>query len=102
MKKEAVALAGAKWFFWSEAFAPDWRAWVDSKPAPIHQAFGFFMAVPLGTGSGTVEFRYEPTAFRLGSFLFLCAVFAGVVLGSRAARLLKVAPPSRPDQVSFP
>jgi len=73
-------LAGSKWLFWNETFAPGWRAWVDGKPSPIHRAGGFFMAVPLPQGGGTVEFRYEPTAFRLGFFLSLCFALLGSIL----------------------
>jgi hypothetical protein len=62
------------WLAWNETFTPGWRAWVDGSPVPIHRAYGFFMAVPLaGGGEHRVDFRYEPTAFRLG--LFLSVIF---------------------------
>ncbi len=56
----------------NESYAPGWRAWVDGKPKPIWRAYGLFMAVSIpGPGNHQVDFRYEPSAFRLGLFLTL-------------------------------
>ncbi len=71
------------WVF-NETWAPGWHAWVDGIPSPILRADGLFMAVNLPLkGSHQVDFRYEPTSFRLGLFLsLLTAILA-------AARILK-------------
>ncbi len=83
--------------FWNEAFTPGWRAWVDGRPAPIERAYGFFMAVPVISGGfHQVDFRYEPTAFRLGFFLslvFLALGPAGLLL-TRKENLRYLSPPS--------
>jgi hypothetical protein len=56
----------------SQTFTPGWRAWVDGEPRAIFRADGFLMAVVVDqSGLHQVDFRYEPTAFRLGLFLSL-------------------------------
>lgn len=82
--------AGTGWLVWNEAFTPGWKAWLDGKPLPIQRAFGFFMAVPVGSGGvHRVDFRYEPIGFRLGLFVtlvFLGLGMAGVgLLGTRVS-----------------
>lgn len=57
-----------------ETFWPGWRAWVDDRPEPILRAYGLFMAVRVDKGNHQVDFRYEPTAFRLGLFISLLAL----------------------------
>jgi hypothetical protein len=72
------AWSGQGWLAWNEAFTPGWRAWVDGTPVLIHRAYGFFMAVPLpGAGEHQVDFRYEPSAFRLGLFISLIFLAMG-------------------------
>jgi hypothetical protein len=72
---------GSGWLAWNETFTPGWRAWVDGSPVPIHRVYGFFMAVPVvRAGEHHVDFRYEPTAFRLG--LFISMVFLAMGLAS--------------------
>jgi hypothetical protein len=71
------------WIF-NETWAPGWHAWVDGIPSPILRADGLFMAVNLPLKeSRQVDFRYEPTSFRLGLFLSLLAAILA------AARILK-------------
>jgi len=70
----------------NESCVPGWRAWVDGKPEPILRAYGLFMAVPLSEGGHhQVDFRYEPTAFRLGAFISLLSLgllgFWGIARG---------------------
>jgi hypothetical protein len=57
---------------------PDWRAWVDGKPADLFRADGIFQCVAFSTGSKRVVFRYEPASFRLGLFLSLLSL-AGII-----------------------
>jgi len=70
----------------NESCAPGWRAWVDGKPEPILRAYGLFMAVPLSEGGPhQVDFRYEPTSFRLGAFISLLS-FGWLVFGGLSRR----------------
>ena len=71
-------LSGEKWLVLNDTFSPGWKAWVDGEPAPIHRAFGFFMAVPLGPSVNRVDFRYEPASFRLGLFISLLSLGMGL------------------------
>jgi hypothetical protein len=68
-----------------ESWAPGWRAWVDGRAAPIYRANGIQRAVPLSAGRHRVDFRYLPTAFRLG--LYLSAAALAVLLGLATARM---------------
>ncbi|HEY5038591.1 MAG TPA: YfhO family protein, partial [bacterium] len=71
------------WVF-NETWAPGWHAWVDENPRPLLRAYGLFMAVPVSEGKHRVEFRYEPTSFRLGLFLvFLSLPLLGVIFYRR-------------------
>jgi len=59
----------------NESCVPGWHAWVDRKPEPILRAYGLFMAVPLAeSGLHQIDFRYEPTSFRLGAFISLLSL----------------------------
>lgn len=69
----------------NETYSPGWHAWVDGTPKPILRAYGLFMAVAVGSGGHQVDFRYEPTSFRLGLFvsLVLLGLLGGLSLKSR-------------------
>jgi hypothetical protein len=60
-----------------QSFHPEWKAWVNGKPATNINIFPFYSAVQVSTpGENTVEFRYEPSFFKvltltLGSMLFI-------------------------------
>jgi hypothetical protein len=59
----------------NESCVPGWHAWLDGKPEPIMRAYGLFMAVALPeSGLHQVDFRYEPTSFRLGAFISLLSL----------------------------
>jgi len=59
----------------NDSYAPGWHAWVDGKPESIYRADGLFMAVPLSEGGRhQLDFRYEPTSFRLGVFISLLSL----------------------------
>ncbi|HET9870543.1 MAG TPA: YfhO family protein [bacterium] len=77
-----VNLRDPGYVVWSQTFSPGWRAWVDGEPKPILRADGLFMAVVVPQpGLHRVDFRYEPTAFRLGLFVsLLSVVLLGLVL----------------------
>lgn len=76
--------AGPGFVIFNDSYAPGWHAWVDGKPESIYRADGLFMAVPLSEGGRhQVDFRYEPTSFRLGAFISLLSLglvgFLGMV-----------------------
>ncbi|RIK46591.1 MAG: hypothetical protein DCC58_02635, partial [Chloroflexi bacterium] len=50
----------------SETYDPDWRAYVDGKPAEIFVANHLLRAVALPEGGHIVELRYEPPTLRFG------------------------------------
>ncbi|MCX6841485.1 MAG: YfhO family protein, partial [candidate division WOR-3 bacterium] len=58
----------------TDCYVPDWKAYVDGKPAPVLQAFHTFRAVPLSAGQHDVVFKYESPWYRLGSYVSGVAV----------------------------
>lgn len=50
----------------SETYYPAWKAYVDGAPVPLYAANHTFRAVPVPTGTHTVELRYESASLRLG------------------------------------
>ena len=74
-----------------ESWAPGWLAWVDGRPAPILRANLIHRALPLPAGRHRVEFRYRPTAFRLGLYVSVTALAVLLALGT--ARLGRPACP---------
>lgn len=74
---------------WSDSHDPGWRAEVDGKPAEIHPANGYQMAVFVPKGATKVAFRYRPVGFRAGlgvSFLSALVFLFWAVAGGRLAR----------------
>jgi hypothetical protein len=60
----------------SENYHPDWKAWIDGKPAPVLRAFHTFRAVPLPVGEHQVVFRYDSHYYRAGAMISgLAALF---------------------------
>lgn len=70
----------------TDSYYPGWRAWVDSKPAPISIAKGAFRGILLPEGQHSVELRYAPASFAVGLFISLVAL--AVVAGTIGALLL--------------
>jgi uncharacterized membrane protein YfhO len=54
-----------------DAFAPGWRASVDSAPAPLLRADGRHRAVPIPAGRSRVVLAYSPPGARAGLVLSL-------------------------------
>jgi hypothetical protein len=65
---------GGGWLILTDSCYPGWRAWVDSKPAPITPYRDAFRSVPIPAGNHTVDMRYEPATFRIGLFISLLAL----------------------------
>ncbi|HEX6573703.1 MAG TPA: YfhO family protein [Gemmatimonadaceae bacterium] len=66
----------------SDVYAHGWKAWVDNKPTPIAITNVAFRGVPVGAGSHTVRFEFDPEDLRTGRtislVLFLILIAFGV------------------------
>ena len=66
----------------TDSYARGWKATVDGRRVPIHRVDYLLRGVQLGPGRHRVEFRYEPSDWRIGlaisaiSLLVLLALFA--------------------------
>ena len=64
----------------ADSFYPGWNAYVNGRQEKIYRANLFFRAVRLSAGTHTVQFRYEPRSFAIGSavsiitLLFIVAI----------------------------
>lgn len=67
-----------------EQSAPGWSARVDGREALLLEADELFLAVPLGAGEHTLEFRYSPPLLRVGVFLALLGAAGLALLAFRA------------------
>jgi hypothetical protein len=67
----------------TDTYYPGWRATVDGRSAPLERVDYLFRGVPLAAGRHTVEFRYEPTSWRVG----LAVSAAALVLWTTLAGL---------------
>jgi hypothetical protein len=61
-----VRAGGPGYLTFVDNWDPDWRAYVDRRPAPISLAFGTFKSVPVPAGEHAVRFQYEPWSPRTG------------------------------------
>lgn len=55
----------------SDAFHPDWRAYVDGRPTPIYQTDHLLRSVFLGKGEHQVRFVFRPMSFYGGAIISL-------------------------------
>ncbi len=78
------------WLVTALPWTHHWRARVDGTRAEVHRADGHFVAVPLPSGSATVDLRYHSWAALLGALIASLAGIAWVLLATRAT-----APPRR-------
>ncbi len=53
----------------NDTYAPGWKVYVDSVPAPCYRANGFARAVFVQAGSHAVTFDYRPDSLRIGGAL---------------------------------
>jgi hypothetical protein len=76
----------------ADVYAHGWKAWVDDKPTPIAITNVAFRGVPVGAGTHTVRFEFDPEALRTGRtislILFVLLLAYGVwwVLSWRRSR----------------
>lgn len=62
----------------TEAYDSGWEAQVDGAPVTVSRANLIFLAVPVPPGVHTVELRYRPRGWRVGSALSTVALVAGL------------------------
>jgi len=67
---------GGGYLFLADSYAPGWRAYAEGRELPIRVADVTFRAVALPVRARSVEFRYEPAAFRVGLFAGLAGLAA--------------------------
>jgi hypothetical protein len=66
----------------TDNYLPDWKVYVDGKPAELLQAYHTFRAVALSAGEHDVAFRYESKYYKMGSYIsLLSAIFLCGTLG---------------------
>ena len=62
----------------ADTFAAGWRAWVDHRPAAVHEVYGMVRGIVAERGEHIIDLRYQPRSVALGAFLSLCGL-AGLV-----------------------
>jgi uncharacterized membrane protein YfhO len=63
----------------TDTWRPGWRATVDGRATPIHEAYGALRGVVVPAGPHTVEFRYRPWSAYWGA-LSSALAFAAAAL----------------------
>ena len=66
---------------------PGWRATVDGREQTVYRANALFRGVRLGPGAHRVEFRFEPSTWRIGLGICLATVLVAALLAARGAAL---------------
>jgi len=69
------------WLAVTEAFHPDWQAFVDGQPAVVHRAAAALLAVYVPLGSQEIIFKFVPPAWYALSFYFGCFFWFVVLCG---------------------
>lgn len=67
----ADGLNAPGWLVLTEQYYPGWHAYADGKEIAISRANSVFRAVPVQKGLHSIEFRYEPRSFLIGSIMAL-------------------------------
>jgi uncharacterized membrane protein YfhO len=72
----------------SDLYYPGWKAEVDGREVEIERVNYLMRGVPLAAGNHRVEFRYEPTSWRMGWALSLAGLgaLAGLVVAGLRRR----------------
>jgi len=87
--------------FWSDGWAPEWKATIDGAPVGISRADHNFKSVAVSAGVHEVEFNFRPTLFLFSVGLFYFLFFGS--LGAMAWLTLREwEPKRRPSLVPEP
>jgi hypothetical protein len=75
MKCRGMVILTDTWF-------PGWKATVDGKPAPIHQAYAMVRGVTAGAGRRLIRMTYRPRSVAIGAVMtataFACALVVAI------------------------
>jgi hypothetical protein len=64
----------------SQIFYPDWKVYIDGKPAELLRLDYAFTGTVVGPGNHDVEFRFQPTSFVIGAAIsFACLLFSAIL-----------------------
>jgi len=69
----------------SDTFYPGWRAWIDGRPAKIHEVNGAMRGVVTPAGQHVITMRYRPLSAMLGAGLSALGVALALVLARRVS-----------------
>ncbi|MBI2844722.1 MAG: YfhO family protein [Armatimonadetes bacterium] len=85
----AADMGSPGYLFLSEVYYPDWRAWVDGKPARILPANYLFRAVYLPRGRHEVRMSFVSSRYRIGSGMAVSSLvfIAGMIAVERRRRV---------------
>lgn len=64
----------------SDAFHPDWKAWIDGKKWKVFQTNYLLRSVFVPSGKHTIKFSFKPTSFYLGMYVSLGALIIIIFL----------------------
>lgn len=64
----------------TDAYYPGWRAYLNGQLIAVFPAYHAFRGVHVPRGTHRVEFRYEPTSFRIGMVISSTALSGGLLL----------------------
>ncbi len=88
--KLTVKAAAPGMIVMSDAYDPDWKAFVDGQQVPIYAADHAFRGIPIPAGDHTIKLQYEPLTLKIGlliSFAFMLLSFGiAVALAVRSYR----------------
>jgi uncharacterized membrane protein YfhO len=82
----------AGFLFLSDAYYPGWRARVDGQEETVYRADYLFRAVLVPPGQHTIEFTFDPVAFKIG--LAVALTTAVVLVTAAIVSRKKPRPPS--------
>jgi hypothetical protein len=85
----------------NDRFDPDWKVWMDGKPAPLLRCNFIMRGVSVPAGEHTIELRFQPSIRPL--YISLAAIVFGVLLvGFLAVGGRSGTPPPAPEQKQTP
>jgi len=79
---------GDRSFFVPINFDKGWECTINGATVPIEPIFGTWMKVDLRQGENNISFRFAPTGFSLGLWLFLTTLLLGIVVFFLSKRVL--------------
>ena len=71
-----VRVEARPWLFFSDAYYPGWRLFVDNRPEKIYRANVAFRACRLSKGEHRLVWRYDPLSVKAGAAVSLLALAA--------------------------